>query len=234
MEVCITIDMEQDCPPYFSTYRGIEEGTPRLLSLLDEEKIRATFFTTGDVARRYPQTVRQIVSKNHELGCHGDTHQRFDQMDPETAKAEIVNSTRVLRQFFPVTSFRAPNLVFPNSYLRFLESAGYKLDSSEARYKRAYHKKNGRPKTQLVRIPASVTSSVLRLPKWIRYPWLNRLKKPVVLFVHPWEFVDLTKEKLRLDCRFKTGQPALDCLRENIRFLKEKNASFLRMKDLAA
>jgi hypothetical protein len=48
-----------------------------------------------------------------------------------------------------------------------------------------------------------MTSSVLRLPAFVRDPWLAALRDPVVLFVHPWEFVDLTRERLRYDCRFR-------------------------------
>jgi hypothetical protein len=55
----------------------------------------------------------------------------------------------------------------------------------------------------------------------------------VVLFVHPWEFVDLTKERVRLDCRFKTGAVALDCARSVIRFFKERSAEFVPMRELA-
>ena len=43
MKVCITIDMEHDCPPYLTSYRGVEEGTPRLLELFAQEQVAATF-----------------------------------------------------------------------------------------------------------------------------------------------------------------------------------------------
>lgn len=74
MKVNISVDMEHDCPPYATTYRGVEEGTPKILAVLAQEQVSATFFTTGDVARKHPEMVRQIVSQGHELGCHGDTH----------------------------------------------------------------------------------------------------------------------------------------------------------------
>ena len=77
MQVSITVDMEHDCPPYLSTFRGVTEGTPALLDLLDAEDVKGTFFTTGAVARRHPEIVRSIIAGGHELGCHGDTHQRF-------------------------------------------------------------------------------------------------------------------------------------------------------------
>jgi peptidoglycan/xylan/chitin deacetylase (PgdA/CDA1 family) len=50
--VCLTVDLEQDCPPFLSGYRGMEEGFPRLLQLLEEEGVAATFFCTGEVAER--------------------------------------------------------------------------------------------------------------------------------------------------------------------------------------
>jgi peptidoglycan/xylan/chitin deacetylase (PgdA/CDA1 family) len=232
MRVCVTVDMEQDCPPYLSTWRGIDEGTPRLLGLLAAEEVPATFFTTGEVARRSPATVREIVERGHELGCHGDLHRRFDSLDREDARQEIANSTRTLRDFTHVTSFRAPNLAFPNEYLPLLEEADYRLDSSQARYKTRCAK-IARVGT-LLRVPASVTSSLLRLPWVLRRLIFSRLADPVVLFVHPWEFVDFTRTSLRLDCRFRTGPAALRCLAEAIGFFKNRDAQFVKIEQLEA
>jgi hypothetical protein len=79
-----------------------------------------------------------------------------------------------------------------------------------------------------------MTSSMLRLPRWIRDPWLLTLSSPVVLFVHPWEFVDLRRERLRLDCRFRTGDEALDDLRSAIALFAAHGARFVRMDELGA
>ena len=231
--VAITVDLEPDCPPYLSsTFRGIEEGAPRLLELFDEAGVRATYFTTGEVAERHPDAVRALVRSGHELGCHGVTHRAFDQLDAATARWEIDESAQLLRTFALVDSFRAPYLRFPEPYVELLEDAGFALDSSLAKYKRSYHAP--RRATRLTRIPASMTSSVLRLPRWIRDPWLLSLADPVVLFVHPWEFVDLTHERLRYDCRFRTGDVALRCLREVIDLFAERSASFHTMRELGA
>lgn len=229
--VYLTVDVEQDCPPYFTTHRGIEEGMPKLLSLFADEKIKVTFFSTGMIAENYPKLMEQIVKAGHELACHGYTHRRFDQMNREEAKAEIEKSTAILRKFYPVVSFRAPNLQFPINYLSLLEEQKYRLDSSEGKHKLAYYL-NRNHKSSLTRIPVSVTSSVLRLPKPIRQTIFRSLKDPIVLFVHPWEFVDLRNENLRLDCRFKTGDVALQCLRENIYFFRSRNVGFKKMQEL--
>jgi hypothetical protein len=70
------------------------------------------------------------------------------------------------------------------------------------------------------------------LPAVVRDPWLAALRDPVVLFVHPWEFVDLTRERLRYDCRFRTGDVALRCLREVITSFAGRGASFVTMREL--
>jgi peptidoglycan/xylan/chitin deacetylase (PgdA/CDA1 family) len=230
--VSITVDFEPDCPPYLSsTFRGIEEGAPKLLELFAARGVHATYFTTGEVAARYPDAVHALVDGRHELGCHGVTLTAFDPLDERAARWEIEHSVHLLRTFAPVSSFRAPYLRFPEPYVRLLEGAGFALDSSLAKYKSSY--RAPRLPTTLTRIPASMTSSVLRLPAWIRDPWILALADPVVVFGHPWEFVDLTRENLRYDCRFRTGAVALRCLGEVIDLFAERGATFVPMRELA-
>lgn len=230
--VSISVDFEPDCPPYLSsTFRGIEQGAPALLHAFAECGVRATYFTTGEVAEKYPTVVRALVDAGHELGCHGVTHTAFDTLDERAARWEIERSAAVLRQFASVDSFRAPYLRFPEPFITLLEQNGFRTDSSLAKYKRSFYRT--RQATTLTRIPASMTSSVLRLPRAIRNPWLLSLSDPVVLFVHPWEFVDLTHEKLRYDCRFRTGAFALRALREVIGLFQQRGADFLTIRELA-
>ena len=83
----------------------------------------------------------------------------------------------------------------------------------------------------MLRVPASITSSTLRWPAALRNPLLAALSEPAVVFVHPWEFVDLRRTTLRLDCRFKTGDTALACLRDTIRFFRNRSAVFGTMRE---
>ena len=228
---CLSVDVEQDCPPYLSSWRGIEEGLPRLLDLLDEEAVSATCFVTGETARRHPNAVCAIVDRGHELGCHGDRHRVFTSLDMREARADIADATMALRSFGSVVSFRAPHLRFPPAFLPLLEEQGYLVDSSEGRHKslRADVVHVG----AITRIPASVTSSTLRWPAIPRNALLGRLTSPIVLFVHPWEFVDFRHARLRLDCRFRTGDAAATCLRTAIRYVKARGAAFDSLARLA-
>jgi peptidoglycan/xylan/chitin deacetylase (PgdA/CDA1 family) len=232
-DAAFTCDLEPDCPPFLSGFRGVEHGQPKLLALLAELSIRATFFTTGDVARRYPATVEALLAAGHELGCHGMTHTAFTTMTRDVARQEIEESAAILRRHGPVTSFRAPYLQFPDEYLGLLESAGFDLDSSQAKYKKAYYdSKRAGPRTTLTRIPASLTSSALRIPKLLREAYVRSVSAPVVLFVHPWEFVDLRREKLRYDCRFRTGDAAIECVGDVLRGMQRRGAQFRTMREL--
>jgi peptidoglycan/xylan/chitin deacetylase (PgdA/CDA1 family) len=235
LQVCVTVDVEPDCPPYLGGWRGLEEGMPRLLALFAELEVCATFFTTGESAERYPETVRAVVAGGHELGCHGHTHRAFPALGREEAREELERSSAVLRAFAAVVSFRAPYLRFPVAYLPLLEALDFRLDSSQGRYKSDYLKARARstePSTPLLRVPASVTSSALRLPARVRNAYLRAQRSPLVLFVHPWEFVDLTRAPIPWHCRIGTGDYALAALGGTIRMLEARGARFSRMNHL--
>ncbi len=196
--------------------------------------MKATFFITGDVASKYPQEVAKIA-KRYEIGCHGYSHKRFDRMTFEEAADEIEKSTAVLRRLADrVISFRAPNLIFPESFLWLLKNSGYLIDSSLAKYKighlyRIYAGGKDGLNNGLLRIPVSATSSLLRLP--LGNGILRRLDSPVVLFFHPWEFVDMSGEPVRWDCRINTGSRSIERLDSLIGFFKNRDYRFCTISD---
>lgn len=228
-DVYLTADVEPDCPPYLWTWRGIEEGMPRLLDLFSDEAVSGTFFVTGDTAQRYPQVVDAILRQGLELGCHGFSHEGFDTFDEARAQGEITHTNAILRAHGPVTSFRAPYLRFPERFVPLLAADGMTHDASRARYKRKEPRHPGFPAMR--RLEASVPTSLTRLPSLLRTPMLMALKRPIVLFVHPWEFIDLTKTAIPFDCRYRTGKPALDDLRAVIRTLRAAGARFRQVRD---
>jgi peptidoglycan/xylan/chitin deacetylase (PgdA/CDA1 family) len=232
MNVAITVDLEHDCPPFLTSYRGVTEGMPRLLDVLAREQVPATFFCTGDVARRHPAIVRRLVDEGHELGSHGDTHARFSTLAGHEAEREIAESAATLRQFAPVTSFRAPNLDFPETFLQLLNKHGFALDSSQGRHKQGSYFVSPSRRDGVARVPASISPFPVRWPAPLRNLLFARFRDPVVLFFHPWEFVDMTRTPIPLDCKWKTGEPALASLRETIAWFRRRGVSFKRMRDL--
>jgi hypothetical protein len=145
-------------------------------------------------------------------------------MSDADAAGEIARSTETLRAFSPVRAFRAPYLRLPRRHLATLRASGYAIDSSEGSYKGLGLR--AREDAGLTRVPASVTSSVLRLPRALRSLLLAPLRTPAVLFVHPWELVDLRRAPVRWDCRAGTGPRAAAAIADVLRDLRVHGATY--------
>lgn len=63
--------------------------TPRILEILDRYQARATFFILGTQAEAYPDLLRDIVRRGHEVGTHGYRHVDLTKLKPETVAAEL-------------------------------------------------------------------------------------------------------------------------------------------------
>jgi peptidoglycan/xylan/chitin deacetylase (PgdA/CDA1 family) len=232
---CLSVDLEQDRAPDTTSWRGVTEGLPALLALMAELEIRATFFVTGACARRFPDALREIVAAGHELGSHGDQHLRFDRLSLDQARRDIGESVEALSRHSPViASFRAPYLRLPRRFVPLLTEAGLRVDSSEGRFKSL----SARPRLEgaLARIPASLTPAMLQWPALLRDGLLSRAAAPVVLYVHPWEFVDFGAGDVRRSPRFTAGAPsrrALPRLREALARLLTRDTSFMPLRDVA-
>jgi polysaccharide deacetylase family protein (PEP-CTERM system associated) len=67
----------------------VEQNIDRILALLADANAKATFFTLGWIAERYPQIVRLIAGAGHELASHGFAHQRASEQAPKEFLADI-------------------------------------------------------------------------------------------------------------------------------------------------
>lgn len=63
--------------------------TEAILAFLEGHAVRCTFFTTGDVARRYPDLLRRVVEAGHEVGCHTSDHVPLDRQDRESLRDDL-------------------------------------------------------------------------------------------------------------------------------------------------
>ena len=74
----------------------VEHNVDRILQLFDRHSVKATFFTLGWVAERYPDMVRRVVEQGHELASHGWSHVRVTQQEPDAFRQDIVRTKAVL------------------------------------------------------------------------------------------------------------------------------------------
>lgn len=64
-------------------------NTPRLLDILKQRNIKATFFVVGRSAKTYPQIVRRIVEEGHEIGNHTWSHASLTSRSDEQIRKEL-------------------------------------------------------------------------------------------------------------------------------------------------
>jgi polysaccharide deacetylase family protein (PEP-CTERM system associated) len=113
----------------------VEDNTKRILDILDEFQVRATFFVLGWIAERCTSLAREIVQKGHEVASHGYGHQRIYNQSREEFRNDIRRSKSILENLTGMTvlGYRAPSYSLSMdtlwAYDELLE-AGYQYDSS--------------------------------------------------------------------------------------------------------
>ena len=113
----------------------IERNIGRILEMLDANGTKATFFTLGWIAQRYPALVRSIVESGHELASHGYGHDRASDLSEVNFTEDIVSAKKLLEDIggVEVKGYRAPSFSIGAGNLwafDCLAKAGYRYSSS--------------------------------------------------------------------------------------------------------
>lgn len=192
----------------------VERNVDLILGLLEERGARATFFTLGWVAERFPQVVRRICAAGHELASHGYGHERASAQTPESFLADIALAKAVLEDIcgHAVTGYRAPSFSIGTANLwahDVIADAGYCYSSSIYPVK---HDHYGIPDAP--RFPYRLPNGLMEIPvttmRWLGRNWpaggggyfrllpyavsrwqiarVNRDdRRPAIFYFHPWE-----------------------------------------------
>lgn len=192
----------------------VEANVIKLLQLLDDNSTKATFFTLGWIAERYPQLVKQIVAAGHELASHGYNHQRINRLSQQQFREDIRSSKQLLEELSSqqIDGYRAPSFSFTEQapwITDELLDAGYSYSSSINPVPHDLYGYSEAPRTPflwengLLELPVT-TYEVLgkRIPcaggGYFRlYPYpvfrhlmrkaIRQLNTPAIYYLHPWE-----------------------------------------------
>lgn len=113
----------------------VERNINCILEMLARHETKATFFTLGWIAERFPQLVRQIVHEGHELASHGYGHERASDQT-EAAFFSDINLAKIVLEDLTgsaVNGYRAPSFSIGTGNLwafDCLARAGYRYSSS--------------------------------------------------------------------------------------------------------
>ncbi len=192
----------------------VERNVHRILELLDEAQAKATFFTLGWIAERYPQLVREIVARGHELASHGYGHERASDLDEAAFLLDVRRAKEILEDLggVEVKGYRAPSFSIGTGNLwafATLARAGYRYSSSIYPIQHDHYGMPDSPRfayrvnEQLVEIPVTTLrlgrrnlpssgGGYFRLLPYALSRWmLQRVNRgdgePAIFYFHPWE-----------------------------------------------
>lgn len=88
--------------------------TPRILDILDEKGVKATFLMVGQMASAYPSLVRQVAARGHTIGSHTYGHPNLRKRSHSAALAEIARGERAIAAALSGSGYAAaPYFRFP-------------------------------------------------------------------------------------------------------------------------
>jgi polysaccharide deacetylase family protein (PEP-CTERM system associated) len=114
---------------------SVEKDTGWLLDFLQEHKLKATFFTLGWVAEKYPLLVKKIHHQGHEVAAHSYQHTKVYQMDNRSFREDTKKVIHLLEDLTgnKVDTYRAPGFSLNKKTLwafEILHEFGIRVDSS--------------------------------------------------------------------------------------------------------
>ena len=109
-----------------------EVGSPRLLDLFDKLGIKTTWFIPGHSAETFPEQMRDVARRGHEIGIHGYTHENPIAMTPEQEEEVLDKCISVITEISGKrpTGYVAPWWEFSNVTNELLLKKGIKYDHS--------------------------------------------------------------------------------------------------------
>jgi polysaccharide deacetylase family protein (PEP-CTERM system associated) len=194
----------------------VEANVDRILGILDDGAVVATFFTLGWIAERYPQLVRRIVDGGHELASHGYGHLRASDQS-RTAFLEDISSSKTILEDLggqAVRGYRAPSFsIGPANLwaLDTLQEAGYRYSSSIYPIVHDHYGMPDAPRFAfypngdqgLLEVPITTVrlmkrnlpaggGGYFRLMPYAMSRWMMRQvnrqdRQPAIFYFHPWE-----------------------------------------------
>jgi len=195
----------------------VEAKTLELLDEFDRSEVRCTFFVLGWIAERYPDLVRAMAARGHEIASHGYDHTRVTDQSEEEFRIDIRRSKAILEDISgqTVNGFRAASFSIEaaNTWAHeVLADEGYLYSSSVYPVLHDHYGSPDAPRfayrpngdNGVVEIPMSTVRLLGRnipcagggyfrlLPYAVYSRLLGRVhsadRRPTIFYTHPWEF----------------------------------------------
>ncbi|MCC2955061.1 DUF3473 domain-containing protein [Massilia sp. IC2-477] len=194
----------------------VEANMERILAIYERHGVKATFFTLGWIAERYPAMVKRIVAAGHELASHGYGHLRASDQTRAQFDNDIRSSKALLEDIGgqAVLGYRAPSFSIGHANLWALEAlqeAGYRYSSSIYPIAHDHYGMPDAPRFAfyphgpdgLLEVPVTTVNMLGRnlpaggggyfrllpyaLSRWMMQKVNREDRQPALFYFHPWE-----------------------------------------------
>ncbi len=200
----------------------VERNVQRILSMLDRHDTKATFFTLGWIAERYPHLIRCMADAGHEIASHGHGHERVSDLTPAAFEQDLRRAKGLLEDLSgtAVAGYRAPSFSIGRDNLWALDvlaNTGHRYSSSIYPIQHDHYGVPDAPRfayraTQgLLEVPPTTLQFFNRnlpssgggyfrffpyaLSRWMIQQVNQKEKQAAVFYFHPWE-VDVEQPRV--------------------------------------
>lgn len=194
----------------------VEANVSKMLGIMAQEEVQATFFVLGWVAEHFPRVVEAIHGAGHEIATHGHAHRLVYDQTPEEFRSDVQRSLDIIQGITgeTVVGYRAPSFSIVEETLwaaDILRGLGLRYDSSIFPARPLVHNRYGFPRSP--KKPYRIRPGFWEFPMstfpflgrdfpvagggWLRhYPYavtrwgiqrINAEGRPAIVYVHPWE-----------------------------------------------
>ena len=103
------------------------EDTEKILSVLEKQGVKVTFFATGGWVESYPEDVKAVLAAGHDLGNHSENHKNMSQLSTDEMKSELMKVHDKVKNLtgYEMFLFRPPYGDYSNEVIQTANSLGY-------------------------------------------------------------------------------------------------------------
>ncbi|MBR4027052.1 MAG: polysaccharide deacetylase family protein [Lachnospiraceae bacterium] len=96
------------------------EDFQNIMDILDKHEVKTTFFMTGEWVEKYPDCVKMLVEKGHDLGNHSATHPDMTTLSKEEQRNQILEVHNAVKELtgYEMELFRPPYGAYNNEVIR--------------------------------------------------------------------------------------------------------------------
>jgi hypothetical protein len=226
------------------------KATEKILDLLKEHQVKATFFVSGFFAEKVPELTKRISEEGHEIGCQG-YNPSYDNMDKKTIKEDMQKAKQIIEELIgnKIMGFRAPKMKYVPEVVENVFDLGFAYDSSLISAKvsddynhklaplKPFHPLRSGPFLEIpvsgsLRLRLPFTSSMMRTfgAGWMIKACRKLLKDDLtpVISIHAWDLFPNTNKDLSSHLN-NTGEKFADMLKK---ILFEFQGEFKMLKEL--